>query len=93
MEEPEILMGSLSGENWADDHRGKMSKIKIGLRLRWADTAFKEEVFSFSGNGRRNTFSQDFHCELRGIGVWSVFPREEERNKATSGAFSCFHLI
>lgn len=85
-------MGFLSGENWADDHRQKMSKIKIGLRLRRADRAFKEEVFSFSGNERRNTFS-GFHGELRGIGVWNVFPREEEGNEATSGAFSCFHLI
>ena len=41
--------------------QAKMSKIKIGLRLRLADRAFKDEVFSVSGNGRRNTFSQDFH--------------------------------
>lgn len=55
-----------------------MSKIKIGLRLRLAHRAFKEEVFSVSGNGRRNTFSQDFHGRIeRDIEVLNILPREE----------------
>lgn len=50
--------------------QAKMSKIKIGLRLRLADRAFKEEIFSFSGNGRRSSFSQDFRGRIERD--WSV---------------------
>lgn len=61
MEELEIVMGALSGGNNRRP-QAKMSKIKIGPKIKTGWQSLQGKVsFSVRGNGRRNTFSQDFH--------------------------------
>lgn len=42
-----------------------MSQVKIGTKIKTV------------GNGRRNTFSQDSHGKLKGLGVLNTLLREE----------------